>query len=140
MKFNAYRFRANTDAKIRISWLCEEWLKYFNSIDAEVKSIYEPPEKYDLPTGTIKQSFWYQFINQTKRVFLVSWRNRLFKIINFSLTVGSIIFMTALDGVARVSVDKDPKLPFFMMVRPQKSELPRIFEDLFAYARSRQEE
>jgi len=126
--------RAIEDSKIRTAWLCKEWLEYFNKLNDEQKSIYEPPEKYDLPIDTIKRSFWYQFIRQVNRAFLVSWRNRFTKTINCTIIVGSIALITAMDGVNRVSADKDPDLPFDLLVRPQKSELSKVFHDLFAYS------
>ena len=73
---------------------------------------------------------------QTKRILLVSWRNRLFKIINSFIVVGSIVFITALEGVTEVCVDADPNLPFLTLVRPEITFTAGrdIFEELFAHA------
>jgi hypothetical protein len=111
-------------------------LKYFNKLDDKEKGIYDPPEKYKLPLDTIKHAFGYQFMYQVNRALLVSWRNRFAKIIHSTIIVGSIVFITILDGVTKVSIDEDPNLPFATLVRPQPQELPDIFRDLFAYSQS----
>ena len=113
-------------------------MEYFNQLGGEEKLLYEPPEKYDLPADTVKPSFWYQFISQLQRALIVAWRDRLSKIISSTIIVGSVVFITALDGVTKVSIDSDPNLPFAMMVRPQESELADIYEELFAYSQSAQ--
>ena len=118
--------------------MCEEWVKYFSNLDDNLKSIYEPPEEYNLPIEVSKHTFWYQFMYQTKRIFLVSWRNRLSKIINFSIIVGSVVFITALDGITEVSVDADPNLPFDTFTRPQITDRSDIFRELFAHSLSPQ--
>mmetsp|Transcript_10771 Transcript_10771/g.22367 ORF Transcript_10771/g.22367 Transcript_10771/m.22367 type:complete len:602 (-) Transcript_10771:246-2051(-) len=130
--------RAIEVAKIRRAWLCKTWLTYFNGLDDEEKSIYEPPRKYELPIETEKKSFCYQFIYQVKRALLVAWRNRFSKIVNSTIIVGSVVFITALDGVTTVSSDRDPNLPFATLVRPEPSDFPDIFNDLFAYSQSAQ--
>ena len=111
---------------------------YFNDLGDMEKSIYEPPEKYELPIETKKRSFWYQFSCQLNRALLVSWRNRFVKIVHCTIIVGSIIFITALDGVTKVSIDRDPNLPFATLVRPQRVDFSDIFSDLFAYSKSAQ--
>ena len=114
-------------------------MEYFNQLGGEEKLLYEPPEKYDLPADTVKPSFWYQFISQLQRALIVAWRDRLSKIISSTIIVGSVVFITALDGVTQVSVDdRDPNLPFMTMVRPQPSEFPNIFQELFEYSESAQ--
>jgi len=100
--------------------------------------MYEPPEEYSLPIETIKHSFGYQFIHQLNRAVLVGWRNRFSKIINCTVIVGAVIFITALDGVTKVAIDSDPNLPFATLLRPQHSDMQDIFVDIFAYARSDQ--
>lgn len=108
-------------------------MKYFNSLDKESKSIYEPPEKYDLPIKAIKQSFWNQFKYQVNRGILVAWRNRFSKIVNSAITIGAIISLAALDGFTKLAIDSDPNLPFATLVRPQRQELPDVFLGLFSY-------
>ena len=125
-------------AKVRRAWLCSAWLMHFDNLNDKEKSIYEPPEKYELPIETEKHSFWYQLSYQLYRALLVSWRNRFSKIVNCTIIVGSVLFITALDGVTKVSVDRDPNLPFATLVRPQEVDFPDIFSDLFAYSQSAQ--
>eukprot|EP00532_Pseudo-nitzschia_australis_P020819 CAMPEP_0168291848 /NCGR_PEP_ID=MMETSP0142_2-20121227/6616_1 /TAXON_ID=44445 /ORGANISM="Pseudo-nitzschia australis, Strain 10249 10 AB" /LENGTH=897 /DNA_ID=CAMNT_0008239483 /DNA_START=9 /DNA_END=2702 /DNA_ORIENTATION=+ len=130
--------RALEDGKIRRAWLCNEWLKYFENMDSEEKALYEPPEKYDLPVNTIKPSFLNQFVNQMRRAIVVAWRNRFSKTISSTIIVGSVIFITALDGVTTVAIDSDPQLPFDVLVRPQESDQRNVLMQLFAYADSQQ--
>ena len=111
---------------------------HFDNLCDKEKSIYEPPEKYELPIETEKHSFWYQLCYQLYRALLVAWRDRFSKIINCTIIVSSVIFITALDGVTKVSVDRDPNLPFGTLVRPQEEDFPEIFSDLFAYSQSAQ--
>ena len=125
-------------AKLRRAWLCKTWLIYFNGLGKKEKLIYEPPDKYELPVETVKKSFWYQFSYQVNRSLLVAWRNRFSKIVNCTIIVGSIVFISALDGVTKVTVDRDPNLPFATLVRPEQSDFPEIFKDLFAYSQSAQ--
>jgi hypothetical protein len=126
------------DAKARRAWLCKEWLAHYDGLDPVEKSVYEPPAKYDLPIKTSKQHVLYQFTYQVNRAILVGWRNRFSKIVNSSIIVGSIVFITFLDGVTNVTVDSDPNLPFSVLVRPQTDELRDIFSGLFAYSQSMQ--
>lgn len=132
------RFRAIEVAKMRRAWLCKVWLIYFNNLGDKEKSIYEPPEKYELPIETNKHSFWYQFSYQVNRALLVAWRNRFQKIVNCTIIVGSVIFITVLDGVTKVSIDRDPNLPFATLLRPEQVDFPDIFNDLFVYSQSAQ--
>lgn len=111
---------------------------YFNGLGEKEKSIYEPPEQYELPIATEKKSFWYQFTYQVNRALLVAWRNRFLKIVNCTIIVGAIVFITALDGVTTVSIDKDPNLPFATLVRPEPTDFSEVFKDLFAYSLSAQ--
>ncbi|VEU38252.1 unnamed protein product [Pseudo-nitzschia multistriata] len=130
--------RALEDAKLRRTWLCEEWLKYFDNMGDKEKTLYEPPEKYDLPIDIEKPSFSFQFVNQVKRALLVAWRDRLTRIITATIIVGSVIFITALDGVTSVSIDLNPDLPFDVLVRPQERDQENIFNALFAYVHRQQ--
>ena len=116
----------------------EEWLKYFEHLCSEEKCLYEPPENYDLPYEIEKPTFWYQFVNQLRRALLVAWRNRFSKIISSTIIVGAVVFITALDGVTKISVDSNPTIPFEIMVRPMEQDLPSIFAQLFSYALSQQ--
>ena len=104
----------------------------------EEKALYKPPEKYDLPEGIIKPSFWNQSANQVKRAMIVVWRDRLTRTISSTIIVGSVIFITILDGVSKVANDSDPQLPFDMLVRPLESEQPSILTQLFVYSESQQ--
>jgi len=91
-----------------------------------------------LPYEIEKPTFWYQFVNQLRRALLVAWRNRFSKIISSTIIVGAGVFITALDGVTKISVDSNPTIPFEIMVRPMEQDLPSIFAQLFSYSLSQQ--
>jgi len=127
--------RAIEDAKLRRAWLCAEWLDYFEKLGDKERALYEPPPKYDLPENTIKPTFMNQFVFQVKRELFIAWRNRLQKIITCAMIVGSVVFITALDGITVPTIDSNPQLAFYTMVRPQLSDLDDMVLELFSYGR-----
>lgn len=76
-----------------------------------------------------------QFVFQVKRELFIAWRNRLQKIITCAMIVGSVVFITALDGITVPTIDSNPQLAFYTMVRPQLSDLDDMFLELFSYGR-----
>mmetsp|Transcript_17412 Transcript_17412/g.40037 ORF Transcript_17412/g.40037 Transcript_17412/m.40037 type:complete len:1463 (+) Transcript_17412:134-4522(+) len=130
--------RALKGARTRRAWLCDKWVEYIDQMNKEQRTIYEPPNPYELPSGTRKPLFFTQFLNQVRRALIVAWRDRLAKVISSSIIVGSVIFITAMDGVTKVSLDSDPNIPFEVLLIPAESDKDSVFAQLFAYSESQQ--
>jgi hypothetical protein len=130
--------QAFEEAKVRRAWLYDEWNKYFNSLSDSKKKLYEIPSEYQLPASVIKPTFLYQLKHQVSRSFIVAWRTRFIKLIECTVIVGAVIIMTALDGVAKVTIESEPEIPFEVMVRPVKEDVEVLFTELFGYALTRQ--
>lgn len=131
--------QAFEEAKIRRAWLYEEWNKYFTTMIAAEKALYAVPEEYDLPKDVIKPSFFTQLNHQVKRGFIVARRNLFSKVIDAAIIVAAVIIITATDGVAEISLDHDPDIPFDIMTRPDIEEDGKILNtELFGYALTRQ--
>jgi len=130
--------QALEEAKERRAWLCEEWSRYFDRLRPDERSIYEPPQEYDLPFHVEEPPFWTQFRYQLRRASVVAWRNRFSKTIDCSIIVVAVIAITALDGVTEVSLDQNPDIPYEVMLRPLEEDLSTIFQQLFSYSLTHQ--
>jgi hypothetical protein len=131
--------QALVEAKDRSTWLSECWRTYFESLnETEINSTYAPPAPYQLPGAVEKPSFFVQLGHQVSRAFLVAWRNRFEKLIDLSIIVIAVILITALDGVAEVTIDEDPEAPFEMVVRPLRDDLETLFTEVFGFSLTRQ--
>jgi hypothetical protein len=131
--------QAFEEAVARRAWLYEEWTKHFDAMGPADKFMYEVPEPYELPRDVVKPSFMTQLDHQVRRGFIVAWRNRFSKVIDVSIIVVAVIIITVLDGVAVVSLDKDPDMPFEVMTRPDLEEDGELINlQLFGYALTRQ--
>jgi hypothetical protein len=130
--------QVHEDAKERRAWLNEEWNNYFSALSGPDKRVYEVPEPYELPRSIEKPSFLYQLKYQTVRALLVAWRNGFSKFVDAVIIVGAVLIITFIDGVAKITSEKHPNIPFEDMVRPRSDSVESIFKELFKYAISNQ--
>jgi hypothetical protein len=130
--------QACEEAKVRRAWLYREWNNYFDRLSDTKRQIYRVPSPYQLPTGIEKPSFLYQLNHQLGRALIVAWRNRFSKFIDSSIIIGAVIIIAALDGVAQVTLENEPDIPFEIMVRPNEDDLVTIFTELFGHSLTQQ--
>jgi hypothetical protein len=130
--------QAFVEAKVRRAWLYRDWNKYFDRLSDAKRHIYRVPSPYQLPSGIEKPSFLYQLNHQLGRALIVAWRNRFNKFIDSIIIIGAVIIITALDGVAQVTLENEPDIPFEIMVRPNEDDVVTIFTELFGYSLTRQ--
>lgn len=130
--------QAFEEAKHRRAWLYAEWKSHFLNLSDEQKGLYAAPSKYELPANVTKPTFLYQLKHQIIRSFTAGWRDRYIKFIESTVIIGAVIIMTALDGVAEVTIDSEPEIPFEVMTRPIKDDVETLFTELFGYSLTKQ--
>jgi hypothetical protein len=98
------------------------------------RRVYEVPEPYEVSQSIEKASFLHQLRYQIVRALIVAWRNRFRKFLDAEIIVGAALIITALDGVAELTSDRGPNIPFKDMVRTRPDSVESIFKELFKYA------
>ena len=126
--------RAENEAKIRRELLFENWKNHFACLDLEEKKRYEPPEPYAFPVKTIMPTFLTQFLLQTKRLFLLAWRNRVVKTIETSVIVFAITIITFVSKTTILSTENTPMVPFQALVHSNRNAIEQFFKPLFAFS------
>lgn len=83
-------------------------------------------------------STFHRLLTLSRLLKQVAWRNRLVKFVDSIIIIGAMIVITALDGVAVVSDDLQPDVPFEVMARPNLDDSAELFTGLFRFSLTRQ--
>ena len=122
------------EEKARRAWLYDMWNQHMTALDEGEKEIYGVPSASALPKPGQRQSFLSQSYYQTRRAFLLSWRNLPRKLIDTTLLVVATFIIAISSGLPVMTAARNPSLDFETMVNPSQDDLPKIFTELFKYA------
>jgi energy-coupling factor transporter ATP-binding protein EcfA2 len=130
------RMKVDNEAKLRREMLYRNWDSHYRALDRKRKKIFEPPQPFPHPPLITRPSFLRQLHLQLQRMFLLAWRNRTTKLIDITIIIGAIALITLFEGTTLPTKEKDPPIPFDILIAPKKAQLEYglFFPYLFGFA------
>lgn len=116
--------------------LYKQWIHHFENIPAsEKEKYYLPPDSFALPIPVQSVTATHQLITQLRRNCLLSWRNRMSRLVDSSIVIIAIFAITILGGVKQSSFLSDPtKLQWISFISSASDASAFLQSQIFAYA------
>jgi hypothetical protein len=123
-------------AVIRREKLYTAWKDHTSSLPANdpLLKFFSFPKDMKLPVQVQDQTFWAQFVIQSRRTFLLWYRNWFAKLLDFCLIVCVASIVAYVNGVTKSTLLDYPAIPYDVLTSEDPAQVAPFLPAVFVYS------